>query len=239
MKIKGQLTIFIIMGIILVVSVVLYFVLRGGIIQEYSISDTSSVKNFVDDCILEVSENVLEQVSQRGGYYFFSNKSTSSGLAIYYSNGNNYMPSKEEIEEEISFYVKESLFFCTKNFIDFSGLNVSQGEVEVKTFIEDESISFEIDYPIRVMRGDNLDLLRDFSLNLPVRVKVVYEMSKEILQSSRDEICLSCILDKSLEKDLYVDVNDLSDEAVMFIVRDENSELKEGPFEWVFVIDYA
>lgn len=235
---KGQLTIFIILGIILVASVALYFVFRGGIVQEYSITDTGNVKNFVDDCIEQVGIDVLKQVSEGGGYYFPSDKSTSSGLTIYYSEGQDYILPKEEIEEEISEFFKENLFFCTRNFIDFPELEINQEDIEVNTLIGDEAVSFEVDYPIRITKGESSDLLRDFEKTIPVRVGVVYDVSKEIVQSSREEICLSCILDKSLENDLYVDLNDLNENEVMFVVRDENSKLNDEPLEWVFVIDY-
>lgn len=47
---KGQLTIFVIVGIILVSLVALFFILRGGISQEFIISD----------CIKEVGVGVID-----------------------------------------------------------------------------------------------------------------------------------------------------------------------------------
>jgi hypothetical protein len=238
MKKNAQLTIFIIIGIILVASVALFFAFRGSIISEYSITDTSNVKSFVDDCIDEVGIEVIKQVSDGGGYYFSSNKSTSSGLAIYYSQGQNFIPTKEEIQNEISFYVAENLFFCTKNFVDFPDLEIKQSQIKVETKITDEEVVLNVNYPIRITKGDSSDLIRDFEKTFFVRLGVVYEVSKEILQTSREDICLSCILDISLENDLYVDMNDLDNNKVMFAVRDENSKLNGENLEWVFVIDY-
>ncbi len=235
---KGQLTIFIIIGIILIASIALYFVFRGGIVQEYSIVDTGDVKSFVDDCIEEVGSDVIKQVSEGGGYYFSSDKSTYSGLAIYYSAGESYVPTKEEIEDEISNFVKENLFFCTRNFVDFPELEISQEDIDVSVFFNEESVNFEVDYPLRINKGDSSDLLRDFEKTIPVRLGTLYDVSREIVQSSREEICLSCILDLSLEKNLYVDMNDLNDSEVMFVVRDENFKLNDEPLELVFVMDY-
>jgi hypothetical protein len=238
MKKNAQLTIFIIVCVILVAVVGLFFAFRGGIISEYSISDTSNVKSFVDDCINEVGIEVLKQISEGGGYYFSSNESTSSGLAIYYSQGQNFLPTKEEIENEISFYVAENLFFCTKNFVNFPDLEIKQSPINVETKITDEEVVLNVNYPIRITKGDSSDLIRDFEKNFFVRLGIVYELSKEIVQTSRENICLSCILDISLENDLYVDMNDLDNNKVMFAVRDENSKLNGENLEWVFVIDY-
>jgi len=239
MKKRGQLTIFIIVGIIILASIGLYFTFRSSIVkQEYTITDTSNVNRFVDDCIEQVGIEVIKQVSEGGGYYFSSEKSTSSGLAVYYSEGQSYVPTKEDIEDEISEFIKENLFFCTQNFVDFPDLDISQSEISVETSVEDENVNIEVNYPIRVTKGESSDLLRDFEKTIPVRVGTVYWMSKEIVQSSREDICLSCILDLSLENDLYVDMNDINDNEVMFMVRDENSKLNEENLEWVFVIDY-
>jgi hypothetical protein len=235
---KGQLTIFIIVGIVLIASIALFFILRGGIRQEFTISESANVQSFILDCIDEVGNDIIEQIGEGGGYYFSSDKSTSSGLAIYYSGNENYIPSREEIEEEISFFVEENLFFCTRNFVDFPQLDISQRNIEVRTSIKDEEIILDVDYFVSVSKGDNTDVLRDFEGKIYVRLGIIYDSIVRIVQSSRQDICLSCILDISLDNDLYVDMNDVSDNEVMFVVRDENSKLNDESFDWVFVIDY-
>ena len=236
---RGQLTIFIIVGIILIASVSLFFILRGGISQDITIPETANVQDFVSNCIEEIGTDVIEQIGEGGGYYFSSDIATDSGLAIYYSGEENYVPSKESIEEEINSYVEENLFFCTRNFVDFPELEISQSSIEVDSKINDEEIVLDVDYLIRVRKGESVDLLKNFKVNIYVRLGVIYNSILEIVQTSREDICLSCILEVSLENDLYVDMNDVDGEKVMFVVRDENSKLNDEPFEWVFVIDYA
>lgn len=238
MRNKAQLTIFIIVGIILIASVSLFFVLRGGLTQEITIPETANVESFVRGCIEEVGVEAIEQIGEGGGYYFSPDISTDSGLAIYYSDNKNYVPSKKDIEEEINLFVAENLFFCTRNFIDFSELDIDQREIRVDSKINDEEVVLDVDYYIRVSKGESTDVLKNFKVNIYVRLGVIYDSVLEILETSREDICLSCILDTSLSSDLYVDMNDVSDEEVMFVVRDENSKLDDEPFEWVFVIDY-
>ena len=236
---RGQLTIFIIVGIILIASVSLFFILRGGISQDITIPETANVQDFVSNCIEEIGTDVIEQIGEGGGYYFSSDIATDSGLAIYYSGEENYVPSKESIEEEINSYVEENLFFCTRNFVDFPELDITQGGIKVDSKINDEEVILDVDYLISVGKENNTNILRDFKISIPVRLGVIYNSILEIVQTSREDICLSCILEVSLEDDLYVDMNDVDGEKVMFVVKDENSKLNDEPFEWVFVIDYA
>jgi len=238
MKKKAQLTIFIIVGIILIASISVFFIFRNSLNQEVTNPETENIRNFVLGCIDEVGVEVIEQIGDGGGYYSSSNKPTNLGLAIYYSENQNYIPSKKEIEEEISLYVEEKLFFCTRNFVDFSELDISQGDIKVNSLINDEEIVLDVDYFVSVSKDGNTDVLRDFEVKIPVRLGIIYNSILEIVQSSREDICLSCILDISLRDDLYIDMNDLSENEVMFVIRDEESKLNNESFEWVFVIDY-
>ena len=248
---KAQLTIFIIVGIILIASIALFFVFRGGIKQEVTIPEAANVRNLVSNCIEEVGTEVIEQIGERGGCWksdVGSRKSeegcriSDSGLAIYYSNNTNYIPSKKEIEEEINLYIGEKLFFCTKNFVDFPELDISQRNIKVNSKINNEEIILDVDYFVSISKENNTNVLKDFKTNIPIRLGIIYDSIVGIVRGSSGEICLSgsenCILDVSLKNDLYVDMNDMNDNQVMFIVRDENSKLNGKPFEWVFVIDY-
>ena len=239
MEKKGQLTIFIIVGVILIASMALFFILRNSLGQDVTIPETANVENFVRGCIEEVGTDVIEKIGNGGGYYFSSDIATDSGLAVHYSKGQNYIPTQENIQEEINSYVEENLFFCTRNFVDFPELDITQGGIKVDSKINDEEVILDVDYLISVGKENNTNILRDFKISIPVRLGVIYNSILEIVQTSREDICLSCILDVSLKNDFYVDMNDVDGEKVMFVVKDENSKLNDEPFEWVFVIDYA
>ncbi|GAG34547.1 unnamed protein product, partial [marine sediment metagenome] len=155
--------------------------------------------------------------------------------------GKSYIPSKEQIENEISDYVDKELFFCTMNFVDFPELEISQGEIKTRTTIEEDKVILNVNYPLSITKENNTALIEDFeNIKIPVRLGVVYDSVEEIIQEqlSHESICLSCILEVSLENDLYVDMMDYDDETVIFIFRDENSKLNEVVFEFVFANKY-
>ena len=239
---KGQLTIFIIIAIFIVGVVVIFFGFREQIKIYFFNPEIESVQSFVEDCIVGMGSEVVYDIGLGGGYYFPLNFSTPTGIPIYYSDGKSYMPLKEQIEKEISYYVDERLFFCTKNFVDFPDFEITQGEIKTKTTINEDEVVLDIKYPLSITKEDSTTLIEDFeNIKIPVRFGIVHDSVEEIIseQLNHESICLSCILDVALENDLYVDMMDYDDETVIFIFRDENSKINNKTFEFVFANKYG
>jgi len=240
MEKRGQVTIFIIIAIVIIVAGFLVFMfypqLRGGFTSE-----TDNINVFVEECIRDSGINVIYEVGKTGGYFFIPELSTSTGIPYYYHGGKNYMPSKEEIETQISFYISQKLFFCTKNFVDFKDFEIISGDIKIKTRIFDNKVILDVEYPLRIKKGESISLLKNFkNIEIPVRLGIVYNSVFEIMekQVGRQDICLSCILELSLENDLYIEMMDFDEETTIFIFRDENSELNNNFFELRFANKY-
>ena len=194
MKKSGQLTIFIILAIVIIAAVFLFFAIQTDFIKQPSNPDTERIRNFVQSCIEEESIRTIYQIGQNGGYYFPTNLSTESGVAIYYQNGKTYVPIKEQIEDEISFFLNQKLFFCIKNFVDFPDLEISQKEAKTKTKIQENKIVFNVNYPITIRKGEDVSTLNSFETEIPVRMGIVYDSIMEFMQKQTESegICLSC-----------------------------------------------
>ena len=163
MQKKGQLTIFIIFAVILIGIILIFFAFQKGLVQQPLSPDAERVYAFVQNCIEQEGVNVIYQVSKNGGYYFPPNLSTGSGIPIYYEKRINYMPSKEQVESEISFFMNQKLFFCTRNFVDFADLNISQQDIRTQTTIENEKIILNINYLISINKGKSTSLIKNFT----------------------------------------------------------------------------
>ncbi len=238
-KKRGQLTIFIIVAIFIVAIVAIFYSLKSGIILNIFSPDVGRVNSFVQDCIEEESYSIISQIGLGGGYFLPPNLSTASGVSIYYSNGQNHMPSKTEVEREISFFMNEKLFFCTRNFVDFQDLEIEQGIIKTSTEIDDKKINFDIEYPLSIKKASSTNLIKNFKYEVPLRLGIVYDSINEFIsQETGDAICLSCLLEITLENDLYVDMMDYDEKTTIFLFRDENLKIKNETFVWVFANEY-
>ncbi len=238
---KGQITIFIIVAIIIIAAISLYFIFRETLEEDIITPETEGIYQFVRTCIENVGEDAVFYIGQNGGYFLYSEFSTDTGIPYYYVDGENHMPSKSRIEREISHYVNEMLFFCTRNFGGFPDFNITQREIKTKTQIGESKVLLNIEYPLRITKGDSTSVLRNFeNIEVPVRLGVVYSATREMIedQLGREGICLSCMLDIVIESDLYVDMIDYDEETVVFIVKDKNSKIDDVAFEFIFANKY-
>ena len=112
---RGQITIFIILSIFIVGVAFLFFMIEKNITSSPLETESSEVHNFVSECIEKEGSKMIYEVADGGGYFFPPEFSTNSGAPIYYESGKNFMPLKEDIENEISFFVDYTFFFLQTN----------------------------------------------------------------------------------------------------------------------------
>ncbi len=239
---RGQITIFIIIAIIFIASLALYFIFKGGLRDEIISPESEEIYLFVQACIYETGKDAIYDIGQSGGYFVASEPSTDSGIPYYYLINKSYMPSKQRIEREISYYINTLLFFCTEDFVDFPEFEISEREIKADTQIQDNKIILNVEYPINIRKGESITRLRDFeNIEIPVRLGVIYNAISEIIrdQLTREDICLSCISEIAVENDLKIDIVSLENGAIMFTIKDENSLINGMVLEFKFVNKYG
>jgi len=239
---KAQVTILIIIAIIVIAATLLFFVFREDASQqdELILPEAQKVHSFVMECIENVGAEAIYSVGAGGGYYFIPKLSTDEGIPYYYYESKNKMPSKEKIAEQISQYINADLFFCTEGFVDFTDYEIDQEEIKTTTIINNEEVVIDVNYPIKITKGNSTTLIEDFNnIKVPIRLGVVYDSASEIIsQQTSDGICLSCASDEATENDLYIDIFDYDDSTVIFTITDENSKINNQTFIFVFASQY-
>src|SRR3989339_303224 len=208
---NAQLTIFIIISILIVAVVVLFFTLRGNLnLPGKPVSpETTKIKNFVQTCLDDSLESVVFKVGENGGYYFPPKVSTPILEVPYYiKNNKSLMPSKEDIEREISRGIERELFFCIGNFELFSPeYEITKGKMTPpEVAIESERVLVEMNYPLTIQKGGSKSKIEDFSSEIPVRLGIVYDAVAEFINGEieNEEYCASCLLESLIKNDLYV-----------------------------------
>jgi len=239
MEKKGQVTIFIIVAILIISIVVLFFALKGFFKKEkVASSEVVLIKNFVQGCIDEVTQEGVYYIGQKGGYY--SPKfSTKNGETYYFLNNMNYFPSKERVELELAKYVDGKFFLCSENFVNFSGYEIEQGNFESKVKIFDDYVSLNVDYPLVIRKKGGVSRIKGFETEVPVRMGIVYKSVSDFIGQDQisEGICLNCLADSSTQYNLHANVFE-KNQTVIFTFIDDFSKLNDKPFEWVFANKY-
>ena len=201
MQKRGQVTIFIILGIVVIFLILLITVFRDTLLETKFGTQTNddlvstqveSLRDHVEDCIEEKASYVIEKLGDQGGdlepglskYWYGDNISylcyTENYTACY--NMKPFLIS--HMEDEITDYVQAHLGEC----IDFSpwvsrGYEVQAGEYVIETRIGDENIIVIADYPIIITRGDSVLEENRFSKNFNVPLGKLARVAKMIVDA--------------------------------------------------------
>ena len=164
MKKRAQVTLFIILGIVLLVAAVFFIFVRTKIITP-SIPKIimPRVEEYVDNCIKESGQQGLNLVGKQGGdinpgFYtmYKGDKVTYLCYVENYTACVNRRPGlKFHIERELSSFVKSQLTSCMNNApFERQGYSVTQGAIEVETTIGNYNTMVDVDFPITIQKGD-------------------------------------------------------------------------------------
>jgi len=201
---RGQITIFIILGGVILISLAFIFYLRGVSIKKLqpeiqqtlsSSQISSNIKTYVESCINIVSEPLIESIAKHGGYFnpssniFYNNQE----LNIFCKEENNKgcvnaFVLRQEIEKDLSEKIRNELNACI-NFSVYTeqGLKISKGNITITTNIGSEDIQVNVDYPIEVSIKDSKVNIKDFSKLIKFPLGVLYSLAIDITNSEIDK----------------------------------------------------
>lgn len=242
MKKRGQISIFVILAIVIVVILLIYFVVKGNLINKNEINpEIQPIYNYVDNCLEKISEDAIYIIGQNGGYFIYANRSNEVGIPYYFDRGENLIPSKEKLEEELSLYVNEMMFFCTKNFAEFPDYNIKSKEIKTKVEINNEYVTFDLNYPLSINKGENNFVLENFNKKISSRLDTIYKTAFEIIKEQmldKENICINCIGDIAYDNNLVVSINDYDENTIIFSIRDNKIGLKGEEYVYYFANRY-
>lgn len=237
---RSQISVFVIIAIMIVVAIIIIIISQAKIL-EYGVSgDVKPVNDFINNCIKSTVEDALLNVADSGGYYELSKFSTENNIAYYYYNGQNLMPSKEELKSEIEKYINKGIPICTKNFVDYPDVRVISGNVSSNVEISDERVLIKITYPLSIKKSDKTYVLNKFELSIATKIGLLYGISEEITKMTikhKKDICLTCLDEISEKNDVYIKMFDYNGDVIFFII-DPDANLKGGELIYAFANKY-
>ncbi len=182
MKKRGQITVFIIFGLIFLLFFFIILFTKSYRIEKIgavSSGELNPIKNYVDLCAKSSASDALYLLGVQGGYtappklYF---QSAYAKIAYWYYKGEDTSPTIEEMEQELSSYVNRALPECVENLDAFRDMG-----------FEFENVEFKIDYPITVMQGESKAEISEFYKIIPVRLGYMHSIIKEIVEKEIED----------------------------------------------------
>ena len=197
---RGQITVLIVVAIVVVAGLLIYFSLREG--PSVSVSpEVAPVFNLVQGCLEKSTLDAVYHMGQYGGYYIIPERASKVGMPFYYEEGISYILSKDQLEIELSKFVENDLFFCTKNFVDLPGYLVTSDQIKVNVEVVENEVRFFVDYPLSIKKGEDVFTINSFENRVDSRLNSIYNAALEIVDGLVEDnglICINCIQSTAL-----------------------------------------
>ncbi|HME87574.1 MAG TPA: Ig-like domain-containing protein [Candidatus Nanoarchaeia archaeon] len=246
---RGQLTLFIIIGIILVFSTAVIIYLQqqvetagfeGDELSAFS-NEVQPVKLFVDKCLADVAIPGIYYMGTQGGYIsppLESLLTESSVIPYYYNKGTNSIPTLAALENQLADHIEASLPICTDRFKQFPH-EITEGEIRATVKILDQRILVKAFYPVTVKLLDGTEeTAENFALDIPIRMGHIYDVAKSVVERQvADPEKLDLAYLSSF--DVAVDVLPYDGSTNILAITDARSSVENVRYQFFFANNYA
>tara|TARA_Y100000034_G_scaffold53185_1_gene65274 strand:+ start:354 stop:1364 length:1011 start_codon:yes stop_codon:yes gene_type:complete len=229
---KSQITVFIIIGIILLILIgLVYYILTiqtqssvdQTVIEEIQFN-VEGVSIFVENCMESVTESGLQLLGMQGGKIYLSEeylKTDYSNILYSYYNNQNKIVSLSEMEEQLNQYIVVTMPKCVDGFVAFEdeGIDVEEISISSDTFIGPKDIVFELNYELLI---NGQSKLNKFRKSLPVKLQKIHSDSYDLINKIKSDSGWLDITDLS-EFDNEVSVIPYSNDEFIISITDAKS----------------
>jgi hypothetical protein len=223
---RGQVTVFIILGLIILIFAGLIYYLTAERIEvelpEKFIRETPEailpIRYYVDDCIELVAREAVQEIGLHGGWlqepdvaaktfdvsydatesnavrfsesvvpYWYYMRSRNDCTSCQFSQEN--MATLATMSNEINRYVNSRLQRCLGDFSAFEeeGFSVKKtSDVAADTRITDETVLVTVQLMLEIEKEDVTYTMENYAVQLPVKLKKIYELGLKILETEAD-----------------------------------------------------
>lgn len=240
---KAQISLFIIMGVILLIAVgsLMYFIAQSKSIgdeEEFIELEFSPVKQYVDSCVESTLTIATYYLSEQGGYiYSYDNilPTEKKNVAYHLMIDNDAYPTKAFMEAEISKFISENIGLCIKNFETFDNFQINSSTSIVVSKINDQSVSVQMTYPLKIMSGDKVATISTFKSSIPVRLGYILGVKDKIIEKEK----ASSFNDLSFlaSQDLEITILPYDMKNIIYHIRDPKSDVDGKAFEFYFAVE--
>ncbi|PIN86811.1 hypothetical protein COV19_02970 [Candidatus Woesearchaeota archaeon CG10_big_fil_rev_8_21_14_0_10_44_13] len=242
---KAQLTMFIILGAVLVIMVgVLIYSAMTKTQAEKAVSVSESaefpaelkpVGVFVQTCLEQEAEKTINKTALQGGRplaprhpYSWENKTLSHGYYL----GVNEMPTLEEMQNEMAGYLKLNLNGCINSLNDFKGrgMDIEYGNFEPRFTVMPDSVIVDMEFPITLKKDTGEVRIEKFSAEIPSRLGYLHDAA---YKTTEKEISGGASFFFMSEFDMKIDIYLTNTSNMVFYTR----TLDKNPL-FIFVNTY-
>ena len=231
---RGQVTIFIVVGLILVALAFLTYgiiskIHSGELLTQketpLTLQYRQPIANLVESCLRVTAEPAVYLLGRQGGRIYPENALITEEEVISYSYvyGETVF-DQEDVKNDLNTFIEQYVVDCVNDFLVFQeeGLIVEQGTLKSNVLINYDNIGLHIKYPLTIWRGEDSFTMKDFSTSLGVRLGYLFDVQEQIIDI-HEESPLVYDLAEYITTGATVVVFPFDEDETVFSVYDEQS----------------
>jgi len=244
---RGQITIFVIIAILLIVVIGLYFLLRGNLNTGGVPKELAPVYDYFLTCVQEETEAAADLIGIQAGYietpdfvpgsqYMpFSSQLDFMGFPVpywYYVSGNNIIeeqvPTKQDMTNQLEKYLDERISECDFSSFEARGFIIEKGEVKTNVQIKNQEIDVKVDMPLLVLFEEMSASKKTHERSVRSNLGEFYDTALNIYNYEKQSMFLEEYGVDVLRLYAPVDGVELSCSPKIWLKRDIDKDLKEA-----------
>lgn len=213
---RGQVTIFVIIGIVVLsISITSFYLFQRAqeTQRESELSGLTQLppelqeeKENVENCLADILQEGTLLIGKNGGYIFEKPKKTVN----YFDNDVAYIESisRETILEELSNYLIKESGKCSNN----------EDIEEVDVNIKEDLIESEVEMPVTLEKDGTSAKLRFFKTEFNTKLGNMLSVIEKV---KLDPSCMSCLMDNVAKENMKATI-DVFDDHKVYRIEDED-----------------
>lgn len=246
MEKRGQVAIFVIVAIVIFILILLYVTIFKPFSSQTSAesipNEIMPFYNFVRSCTVNTGLNGSIKLGESGGYYLLPKNLTFDNLPIYYINHSNYVPTTEQLGNQLSLYVQNNLNNCLSNFSSLPQYSVNAGKITAKTTIDSNETIIDLSWSVFVTRAGVTYGIKTFNNNIvPIREGTLQMAANDIINSvnsNPSELCLTCMNQIGAKYNVQISARDIGNKTAIIQITDYQISGKSINYRLRFAIKY-
>ncbi|MFH1972042.1 MAG: hypothetical protein ABIJ18_01035 [archaeon] len=197
---RGQVTIFTVLGLIVIIIVALLLFLnqsKSSIQSEVvELENIDDFENYINSCIYDTLEEAKTTIMRNGGVAELKDYNQEYNVE-YYSNLN--------LENEFSKYMETNLRNCKVQISDYE---IEYGDITTEITIENKEIQAEVEWPITIT-NDIKSELKYFSAGINSNLYIINNFIEEYLNNEQillqnGEVEVNILADYNTGEKVYI-----------------------------------
>lgn len=247
---RGQVTIFLIIGIVVLAAFFgILFIVKTITTQNLEVveektkpAEVGQVKLFVESCLAKTAEDAVYYNFINAGFYQpnFRIKYQEWNVPYYFYLGEDLHPEKEEIEFGLAKYIQNNLPNCLGDLNNFPGMEIVQEKPLAIVTILEKKVVVNLKLPITIQIAEQVKEMNDFQTQLIIplseAVAILSERMK-VQKTQPNEVLLTNLIDDSVEKNYKFKLFYQQDN-VFYVLTFNKIIVKNKPLQVQFAVKY-